>query len=382
MPDPRSPPRVPSEDPASVESDSEEDEVSLNEPGCKDVKRGDKCHTDVVWAMKKYKDHPEWYVNISARSTFKDYQYFFHQQVENDGTRRCPRPCKYKPHSPKSDMDDKDKKTKEKKCHTSQPGEDCYNHVLYTGKEAAKYPDFYSGLNGDSTHEEIQHYLHMENECPEPCSDANRTNSSLNTTECHSARPGESCFSDILFAKTKFIEKKPGWYSGSGLTKESSNDDFQAYLHNQKQVDEEAGKQQCPAPCNRKAEVQAELLKICETARSGECYDSVVYGATKGIIEHPEWYKGLTPKSSFEDFQLHIYTGPKSKCKKPPCPCHNSVKGDDCHSSIEWVRNVGVKKFPKDFEGFSKDSDDLEIQRLLHERRMEPCPRPCVPTPW
>jgi len=275
----------------------------------------------VVWAMKKYKDHPEWYVNITARSTFKDYQYFFHQQVENDGTRRCPRPCKYTPHSSKSETHDaKDNETKETKCHTSQPGEECYNHVLYTGKEAAKYPDFYSGLNSDSTVEEIQHYLHMENECPEPCFDANSTNSTLNHTKCHTARPGESCFSDILFAKTKFIEKKPNWYSGSGLTKESSNDDFQAYLHNQKQVDEEAGKQQCPAPCNRKAEVRAELMNICETARSGECYDSVLYGATKGIREHPEWYKGLKPTSSFEDFQLHIYTGPSAEMQKKPLP--------------------------------------------------------------
>jgi hypothetical protein len=107
-----------------------------------------------------------------------------------------------------------------------------------------------------------------------------------------------------------------------------------------------------------------------------------MYGATRGIKEHPEWYSNLTSQSSFEDFQLHIYTGPKPKCNKAPCPCQNAVVGDACHRSIEWVKSVGVKKHPEDFFGITALSSDLDVQRLLHEKRMEPCPRPCVPIPW
>jgi hypothetical protein len=333
--------------------------------------------------MKKWKDHPEWYVNITEGSTFKDYQNFFHQQLENDGTRRCPRPCDYQPEAPQDDHTAGNRTSvKKPTCHTAKPGEECYNHVIYTQRQAAKYTDLYSGLDAESSFEDVQHYLLQENQCPEPCDPgSNKSNSSAMKT-CHTARPGESCFSDILFAKNKFIQKDPSWYRGSGLTRNSSNDDFQAYLHNQAHVDEDAGKKQCPKPCDRVAESHAELNIVCETSHSGECYDSVVYGATEGIKKHPEWYGGLTSDSSFEDFQLHIYTGPKPKCTKPPCPCQNSVKGDECYSSIEWVKTVGVEKHPKDFEGLTALSSDLDVQRFLHDERMEPCPRPCVATPW
>eukprot|EP00419_Tripos_fusus_P037073 CAMPEP_0172778458 /NCGR_PEP_ID=MMETSP1074-20121228/201913_1 /TAXON_ID=2916 /ORGANISM="Ceratium fusus, Strain PA161109" /LENGTH=588 /DNA_ID=CAMNT_0013615393 /DNA_START=52 /DNA_END=1819 /DNA_ORIENTATION=- len=294
---------------------------------------------------------PEWYINITEKSTFEDYQCFFHQQIQNDGTRRCPRPCDYHPQAPRKGN-----------CHTAKPGEECYNHVIYTQRQVAKYKDLYSGiLNANSSFEDVQHFLSHENQCPEPCDlGSNKSNSSAITT-CHTARPGESCFSDILFAKNTLIEQDASWFRGSGLTQNSSNDDFQAVLHNQGHVG------QCPKPCDRAAESRAEFNLVCETALSGECYDSVMQAATRGIKEHPERYRRLTKQSNFEDFQLHIYTGPNPKCSKPPCPCQNAAIGDECHSSIEWVKTVGLKKHPKDFDGLTPLSSDLDVQRFLHE---------------
>jgi len=336
---------------------------------CHTAKRGERCHTDVVWAMRKWKDHSEWYINITERSTFKDFQNFFHHQIENDGSRRCPRPCDYRPQL-------QDGGARKGLCHTAKPGEECYNHVIYTQRQVAKYKDLYSGiLNANSSFEDVQHFLSHENQCPEPCDlGSNKSNSSAITT-CHTARPGESCFSDILFAKNTLIEQDASWFRGSGLTQNSSNDDFQAVLHNQGHVG------QCPKPCDRAAESRAEFNLVCETALSGECYDSVMQAATRGIKEHPERYRRLTKQSNFEDFQLHIYTGPNPKCSKPPCPCQNAAIGDECHSSIEWVKTVGLKKHPKDFDGLTPLSSDLDVQRFLHEKRMEPCPRPCLPVP-
>jgi len=248
--------------------------------------------------------------------------------------------------------------------------------VIYTQRQVAKYKDLYSGiLNANSSFEDVQHFLSHENQCPEPCDlGSNKSNSSAITT-CHTARPGESCFSDILFAKNTLIEQDASWFRGSGLTQNSSNDDFQAVLHNQGHVG------QCPKPCDRAAESRAEFNLVCETALSGECYDSVIHAATQGIKDHPEWYSPLTNQSSFEDFQLHIYTGTKPKFGKPPSPCQNAAIGDECHSSIEWVKTVGLKKHPKDFDGLTPLSSDLDVQRFLHEKRMEPCPRPCLPVP-
>jgi hypothetical protein len=333
--------------------------------------------------MKKRKDHTEWYINITEKSTFKDYQNFFHQQIENDGTRRCPRPCDYHPQAAQDDnVAAKGGGSSKANCHTAKPGEECYNHVIYTQRQAAKYKDLYSGLDANSSFEDVQHYLLQENQCPEPCDPGSNTSNSSAMTTCHTARPGESCFSDVLLARNKFIVQDPIWYRGSGLTKNSSNDDFQAFLHNQAHVDADAAKKQCPKPCDRTAESRAELNLVCETARSGECYDSVMSGATRGILEHPEWYGPLNSQSSFEDFQLHIYTGPKPVCRKPPCPCQNAVAGDACHSSIEWVKTVGVTKHPEWFDGLTALSSDMDVQKVLHEKRMEPCPRPCVPIPW
>ena len=35
-----------------------------------------------------------------------------------------------------------------------------------------------------------------------------------------------------------------------------------------------------------------------------ECYDSIIWAMTQGIVTNPEWYPGLSTDSHFEDFQL------------------------------------------------------------------------------
>lgn len=185
----------------------------------------------------------------------------------------------------------------------------------------------------------------------------------------------------ILFAKHHFIEKHPEWYPG--LTNFSSNTEFQAFLHSQKSVDDEAEKKKCPQPCDRDAVEEVQIRATCKTAeRNDVCWKSVVWGATEGIRDHAEWYPGLTAESSFEEFQLKVHKDPDTKCPHRPCPCHTHTKADACHQSVVWVMEEGLKKHPKAFEGLSKTSSFVEVQAYLHATRTSSCLRPCIEVPW
>mmetsp|Transcript_118362 Transcript_118362/g.330126 ORF Transcript_118362/g.330126 Transcript_118362/m.330126 type:complete len:274 (-) Transcript_118362:166-987(-) len=59
----------------------------------------------------------------------------------------------------------------------------------------------------------------------------------------------------------------------------------------------------------------------CHTAVHGEtCWFTVDWAMRTGIRKHPDWYKGLTNSSTFEQFQEHIYKyndGKENNCSRP-----------------------------------------------------------------
>jgi len=341
---------------------------------CHTADAGERCHSDVVWAMRNWKVHPEWYIGLNNCSDFHDFQSFMHTQILNSGARRCPKPCEQDKRTPP-----KGSKCKVKKevgdCHTAVPGEDCYAHMIYTQSEAVKYPHWYPGITKESSMADVQYYLHTERVCPKPCS-KEKLKKEDNITGCHSARPGDTCFADVLLAKDKFIEKHPSWYKG--LTQHSSNDKFQAFLHDQKHEGSKADKKACPAPCNKTAMDAIDQELTCKTAEVGDaCYESVLWGATIGIQTHPLWYAGLTRGSPFEEFQAHLHKDNHTKCHDVPCPCQKPKKGDACYDTMLWVFDEGLKAHPHRFKGLSMDSSLQEVQHRLHELRTSACGRPC-----
>lgn len=348
---------------------------AVEEKDCHDAKHGERCHTDVVYAIRHRNVHPEWYIGLNNCSTFADFQAFMHTQVLNSGERRCPKPCGAKSEKPPPGSKCLERK-KEKDCHTAVPGDNCYAHMVYTQKEAIKYPKWYPGLSEGSSLSEIQHYLHQENVCPEPCDIAERQrNASKKMAGCHTAMPGDTCYADILLAKHKFILTNKAWYPG--LTKDSSNDEFQAFLHNQKHSAESA-KKACPNPCNATAADDFHLRAVCKTAEMhDDCYESVLWGATTGLQDHPEWYFGLNSSSTFEDFQLFLHGTNHTKCHHVPCPCHKAVKHDKCWWSVHWVMNTGLLEHPEGFKGLSTGSTFEEVQEHIAKETPSKCGMPC-----
>mmetsp|Transcript_18104 Transcript_18104/g.30555 ORF Transcript_18104/g.30555 Transcript_18104/m.30555 type:complete len:315 (+) Transcript_18104:57-1001(+) len=121
---------------------------------------------------------------------------------------------------------------------------------------------------------------------------------------CHTAKPGDACYKDIQWAKHTGIKMHPHWYPG--LSSHSSDDEFQQIVHSH-------NPQKCSAPCPKTKNTR------CHTALPGDsCYKDVMWAKNHGIREHPNWYHGLSPSSTVEDFQAEIHAKRPDKC---PMPC-------------------------------------------------------------
>lgn len=59
----------------------------------------------------------------------------------------------------------------------------------------------------------------------------------------------------------------------------------------------------------------------CEEPKGGsECAKAVQFAMSDGIYGHPDWYPGLTPKSSRQEFQQLLFQQGLSGCKRPCGP--------------------------------------------------------------
>lgn len=264
-----------------------------------------------MWAMKYgIHEHPEWYPGLSASSTSVDFQASMHASGHGHGT--CPEPC-----------------APSESCHTAVEGDDCYGHVLWaitTGID--QYPQWYPGLSQSSTFLDFQNSMHLTGHgfgtCPAPCEPAasgstTAAATSMTTTQtvqpsttlnvqeaaCHTAVMGEECYGHVQWAMGHGIVHYAQWYPG--LTKASSFEDFQASLHAN-------GHGQCMQPCSAlsapsvTSSTTTASPDACHTAvETDECYGHVLWAMGTGIHNFPSWYAGLSPQSSFVEFQASMH---------------------------------------------------------------------------
>jgi len=82
------------------------------------------------------------------------------------------------------------------------------------------------------------------------------------------------------------------------------------------------------------------LWQECKTSSAGEtCYTQVMWAMQRGIFSHPEWYKGLTPNSTFEDFQEVLHESIVGDCPKP-CPVTTTVTSTTTSSSTSATTTI------------------------------------------
>lgn len=373
---------------------------------CKDADAGTQCYRDVQYAMDHIKDHPDWYVNLHVNDDFKVFQRFLHHQRVKGGGRRCPMPCGIDAVE-HQDVD----VAIGSKCKDSVAGEDCYNHVVYTKRvNLPEHPEWYPGLDKKAGFFAIQAYLHEQGVCPKPCTKVKKVehkqpekavNKSCdglellkkleceekqeesNEVECHTAEAGEACYGDVLFAMKTIKEgTHDEWYPG--LDPEATQEEVQAYLHNQHSADVT---KLCPLPCNATAvkHVAAHDNRPCHTATTDQdelCYKAVLWVISDGIKQHPEWYVNITTANSFEDVQNRLAEDPKGQCQAKACPCKTAQKDDKCWSAVMWVLKTGIKEHADWYIGLTNSSTFEEVQTRLHNDRHTMCKLPCLFAPW
>lgn len=122
-------------------------------PPCRTAQVGEECYDAVQWAMTSgIVTNPEWYGDLTAESSFEDFQSLFFKERTLAGVCEAPA-CPG--------------------CRTAVRGEKCYEDVkwaLHTG--IAQHPEWYNGLTTSSSFEEVQEFLWQDannNNCPRPC---------------------------------------------------------------------------------------------------------------------------------------------------------------------------------------------------------------------
>merc|ERR1712232_19436 len=130
---------------------------------------------------------------------------------------------------------------------------------------------------------------------------------------------GSKCYDNVKWAMDTGVSQHPDWYNG--LTEDSPFEDFQLELHKQ-------GKSGCGFPCALTTTTTTTTTTTfpCTDAEPGsECYRAVDWAMNTGIKQHPDWYPGLSPASSFRDFQLSLHKKGDDLCDMPCASAPASV---------------------------------------------------------
>jgi len=108
----------------------------------------------------------------------------------------------------------------------------------------------------------------------------------------------------------------------------------------------------------------------------------VVWAVTKGIKEHPEWYDGLTQKSSFTEFQTQCAMSPEdTHCKQKPCSehagCETAARDSECGKATLWDKTEGFAQHgEKWYPGMTVESAYEDFQNHINGWNKTLCPRP------
>jgi hypothetical protein len=149
--------------------------------------------------------------------------------------------------------------------------------------------------------------------------------------DCYTARQGDACYQAVFWAMQEGIYTNPEWYPG--LESNSTFEDFQKSL---------LGRWGCRMPCTP-------AHGRCRTAEPGEkCHDHVKWSMAEGIYSHPSWFPGLSPESSFEEFQIFLAQEPENACGTPCVDsCYTARPGESCYDAVFWAMHEGINSYPE-----------------------------------
>ncbi|CAK0883593.1 unnamed protein product, partial [Prorocentrum cordatum] len=354
------------------------------EEACRTALEGEPCYLEVRWAMRTgIHRHPTWYVGLSERSSFEDFQEFIYSARRDAPCRRpCARAATVAPvAAPKPGHGNRTASTSPHAdeaagsgellhgelgvpttaaptktvltattlqaaeespadCHTAVDGEPCYSHVVWAMRVGiGKNPEWYDGLNGQSSMEEFQTHIHWNNpelDCDIPC--ASTVTASGNTSSTGEPLP----VSTSAHALRSSTGRAPRRHGSSNDTRNTSS----------------TGTATTVTTATSTITTTITTTEACETAAAGsECYQNVLWAAQVGTCQHPDWYPELTRKSSFEAFQKHLYLTDKA------------ASGAACQMPCVGETAVPPKPGPTIFcFAVANEDYEMDIMRFQHDR--------------
>lgn len=98
-----------------------------------------------------------------------------------------------------------------------------------------------------------------------------------------------------------------------------------------------------------------------------------------GLRANPGAYENLTLWSTFEEVQSRLHRDGSPECTLP-CSCRTAQydKDDDCYGSVEWAFSTGMIEHPDWYPGQGQHTPIEEIQAHIAQYGDE-CPQPCRP---
>ncbi|CAK0897722.1 unnamed protein product, partial [Prorocentrum cordatum] len=118
-----------------------------------------------------------------------------------------------------------------------------------------------------------------------------------------------------------------------------------------------------------------------------DCYKEVIDTMYTIQSQPTATHGGLNMWSSFEEVQdvlhgLSVANRSNSTCRRS-CACEVAHAGSDCHASVAYIVNQGVREHPEWYPGLGEASAPEEFQGYLSRSVAEAnCARPCKAASW
>lgn len=176
-------------------------------------------------------------------------------------------------------------------------------------------------------------------------------------SSCHTVGPNSSdamkeCWDAVKWAKSDGVFANPDWYPG--LSGSSKYSEFQLQMATK-------GQNGCPLPCE-----ECETVGPDSTGPSAGCWDALKWAKSDGVFAHPDWYTGLSGKSTYAEFQAHMAKQGLNGC---PAPCSDADTAmakcktvtEKCWTSVQWAAHTGVLQNPEWYPGLNRTSSYMDF---------------------
>ncbi|CAK0818803.1 unnamed protein product [Prorocentrum cordatum] len=305
----------------------------LSEPtSCGDVVEGDWCSLSIQWLKNiGLESHPDWYPGLTRQSSIHDFQTVLH----NSGKVGCKLPCSSIPQVMSTTTSDITQavvspsamkiNAELEECEVPREGSRCYNairNVMQVGLGA--HPEEYPELSESSSREEVQEHLFLRRqyECGRPCP------KDLVSKHSRHQRVKMNVADMTEHEMTMYLNHEwDGYVDGDEYGASAADNAFEAYPDAVAADGAAPAKRAPPAaegvspgePPQPEASAAAEAPGgACRDAAAGElCYQAVTWARTVGIVQRPSWYPGLSPSSTFQEFQAHLHRTRGTLCTLP-----------------------------------------------------------------